>query len=79
MCIMNAGEHVDPVCGMRVDPSASKYKTIYKGKVYYFCSLYCLREFERKPEFYLREGPQGMPTEHSEHNWVKHQREKARD
>ncbi|MEM4827706.1 MAG: YHS domain-containing protein [Desulfurococcaceae archaeon] len=32
---------------MRVGPSNSKYKTIYKGKVYYFCSLHCLGEFEK--------------------------------
>ncbi|MEM1832476.1 MAG: YHS domain-containing protein [Desulfurococcaceae archaeon] len=41
---------------MRVGPSNSKYKTIYKGKVYYFCSLHCLGEFEKNPEFYLHEG-----------------------
>ncbi len=54
---------IDPVCGMEVDPGAAKYKTIYKGRVYYFCSHMCKVEFERRPEFYLEHGPQGMPTQ----------------
>lgn len=51
---------VDPVCGMEVDES-TPYKTMYKGKVYYFCSEGCLKAFRRDPEKYLREGPKGMP------------------
>ncbi|MEL9909039.1 MAG: YHS domain-containing protein [Desulfurococcus sp.] len=51
---------IDPVCGMAVDPGKAKYKTIYKGKVYYFCSKHCLDEFERNPEYYLTHGPRGM-------------------
>ncbi|MEM1696567.1 MAG: YHS domain-containing protein [Desulfurococcaceae archaeon] len=52
---MRSIEPIDPVCGVRVDPSASKYKTIYKGKIYYFCCIRCLREFEKNPEFYIRQ------------------------
>jgi YHS domain-containing protein len=52
---------VDPVCGMEVDPAKAKYKTLYKGKVYYFCSSMCKEEFEKRPEYYLQHGPQGMP------------------
>ncbi len=55
---------VDPVCGMEVDPAKAKYKTLYKGKVYYFCSPMCKEEFEKRPEFYLQHGPQGMPHHH---------------
>ncbi|ADV64416.1 YHS domain-containing protein [Desulfurococcus mucosus] len=54
-------EYVDPVCGMRVDPSKSKHKTLYKGRIYYFCSSRCKEEFERNPEYYLSHGPRGMP------------------
>ncbi|BDR91233.1 YHS domain-containing protein [Vulcanisaeta souniana] len=54
---------IDPVCGMEVDTS-TQYKTIYKGKVYYFCSPMCKRAFEANPEYYLTHGPQGMPHEH---------------
>ncbi|QXJ27976.1 hypothetical protein J5U23_00844 [Saccharolobus shibatae B12] len=54
---------IDPVCGMEVDEK-SQYKTMYKGKVYYFCSSYCLKEFQKNPEEYLRGGPKGMPHGH---------------
>lgn len=56
-------EYIDPVCGMVVD-SKTPFKTIYRGKLYYFCSKHCLEAFEKDPEFYLTHGPQGMP-----HNW----------
>ncbi|AFA39061.1 hypothetical protein Pogu_1034 [Pyrobaculum oguniense TE7] len=52
---------IDPVCGMHVDPTRARYKTLYKGKVYYFCSAVCKEEFEKRPDFYLQHGPQGMP------------------
>ncbi|MEM0020696.1 MAG: YHS domain-containing protein [Fervidicoccaceae archaeon] len=51
----------DPVCGMKVDTSKTKHKTIYKGRTYYFCSERCRKAFEEKPEYYLEHGPQGMP------------------
>jgi len=54
-------EEIDPVCGMLVDPRRAQYKTIYKGRVYYFCSKHCLEAFEENPELYLAQGPQGMP------------------
>ncbi len=57
----------DPVCGMDVDPEKTEYKSIYKGKVYYFCSSMCKREFEKNPEHYLRHGPTGMPGHHHHH------------
>ncbi|EHP69054.1 hypothetical protein MetMK1DRAFT_00018000 [Metallosphaera yellowstonensis MK1] len=51
---------MDPVCGMEVSET-SKFKTMYKGKVYYFCGPGCKREFEKDPEGYLKSGPKGMP------------------
>lgn len=51
----------DPVCGMEVDPSSAKYKSLYKGKVYYFCSSHCKEAFDKDPEYYLAHGPVGMP------------------
>ncbi|MBB5253549.1 YHS domain-containing protein [Sulfurisphaera ohwakuensis] len=57
---------IDPVCGMEVNES-SQYKTMYKGKIYYFCSSACKRAFEKDPEKYLREGPKGMPDEEGHH------------
>lgn len=61
---MNA---IDPVCGVSVDPQRAKYKAIYRGKVYYFYSKWCMEEFEKNPEYYLQSGPRGMPSKsHSE-------------
>ncbi|MCL4344721.1 MAG: YHS domain-containing protein [Nitrososphaerota archaeon] len=50
---------IDPVCGMEVDES-TQHKTLYKGKVYYFCTANCKTEFDRDPEGYLKSGPRGM-------------------
>ncbi len=55
---------VDPVCGMEVDTEKTPYKTLYKGKVFYFCSPQCKKAFEQNPEYYLEHGPQGMPEGH---------------
>jgi YHS domain-containing protein len=57
-------KEIDPVCGMEVNPSTAKYKTLYKGKAYYFCSPACKEAFEKNPEYYLKHGPQGMPHHH---------------
>ena len=59
-------KHIDPVCGMEVDHT-TPFKTIYKGKVYYFCSKMCLEEFKAKADYYLTHGPQGMPHSHGGH------------
>jgi len=54
---------VDVVCGMEVS-TGTRFKTVYKGKVYYFCSDACRRAFERNPDYYLEHGPTGrMPGE----------------
>ncbi len=42
----------DPVCGMRVHEEAAKAKTVYREKIYYFCSALCKHLFEREPEKY---------------------------
>lgn len=55
---------IDPVCGMQVNPTTAKYKTLYKGKMYHFCSHMCKEAFEKNPDFYLTHGPQGMPHSH---------------
>lgn len=55
-------EAVDPVCGMKVSTEKTPHKTVYKGRVYYFCSAHCRKAFEANPEFYLEKGPVGMPA-----------------
>ena len=44
----------DPVCGMKVDPKTATVKTVYAGKVYYFCSKGDKEKFDRDPEVYLK-------------------------
>ncbi len=35
----------DPVCGMRLDPEKTPFKTVFLGNQYYFDSEYCLSSF----------------------------------
>ena len=44
---------VDPVCGMRVDPQASKHHLDLAGAIYHFCSARCLDKFKADPDRYL--------------------------
>ena len=53
------GEHIDPVCGMTVEESDDAITFDYNGTKYYFCAPGCRRAFEKDPEKFLREGPQG--------------------
>ena len=46
----------DLVCGMEVEEKSAKYKTIYKGKYYYFCALGCKKAFEANPQKYISGG-----------------------
>ncbi len=43
----------DLVCNMDVDEKTAKWKTVYKGKTYYFCAPGCKSEFEENPEQYI--------------------------
>jgi len=38
----------DPVCKMQVDKRKAKFTIEYKRKTYYFCSLFCKKEFDEK-------------------------------
>jgi Cu+-exporting ATPase len=49
--------HIDPICGMTVDPATAAGKFEYEGKEYYFCSAHCLRKFSSSPQAYLNGGP----------------------
>lgn len=50
----------DPVCGMSLDPGKARYRSVYRGKIYYFCSYSCKKAFEENPEHYTLHGPTGM-------------------
>lgn len=56
---LGPGEHLDPVCGMTVQEGPGALTLDYQGTKYYFCSPGCRRAFEKDPEKFLREGPQG--------------------
>jgi Cu+-exporting ATPase len=49
---------IDPVCGMRVDPSAAKHRFSYKAQDHFFCSARCRGRFEAEPEKFLQPKPQ---------------------
>lgn len=48
-----AATHLDPVCGMKVDPKAG-YGKMYEGRLYRFCSRGCLDKFEAEPTRYAQ-------------------------
>ena len=50
-------EHIDPVCGMSVDPAEAAGSSVYQGQTYYFCHPGCLERFEAAPgEFVAGDG-----------------------
>lgn len=47
---------IDPVCGMSVEPNTARGgKTLYEGKVYYFCNPKCKIKFNENPKNYLQQ------------------------
>jgi Cu+-exporting ATPase len=50
-----AVEHVDPVCGMTVEPEAAAGTHVYRGKTYYFCNPSCLERFTAAPSDFVTE------------------------
>ncbi|MEL1264389.1 heavy metal translocating P-type ATPase [Pseudoxanthomonas putridarboris] len=56
-----AGEAIDPVCGMSVDPARTPYRAEHGGRAHHFCSAHCRDTFIADPEKYLRPEP-GVAT-----------------
>ena len=44
---------IDPICKMIVDEKTAKFKSIHKGKTYYFCAPGCKKTFDANPEKYI--------------------------
>jgi len=44
---------IDPVCGMEVTPPAEGHIE-YRAKHYYFCSIVCMKEFDKEPGKYIK-------------------------
>ena len=49
----SAVRHVDPVCGMKVDPARAAGSFDYGGRTYYFCNPKCLERFRERPQDYV--------------------------
>ena len=52
---------IDPVCGMIVSEE-SKYRLVYQGKTYLFCSEHCLHKFRDQPQQYVQQGVAATPA-----------------
>lgn len=58
-----AGSHLDPVCGMKVDPATASHHLEFAGENYYFCSKRCLEKFGIDPDKYLHPKKSGSTDE----------------
>jgi P-type Cu+ transporter len=45
---------IDPVCGMKVDPTRAAGRADHGGRTYYFCGARCRERFVAEPERYLK-------------------------
>lgn len=55
-------KHVDPVCGMTVDPAkAGNLKSEHDGKTYYFCNASCKESFDKDPHRYISKSKGAQP------------------
>jgi YHS domain-containing protein len=53
--------HIDPVCGMTVDPAARpELQLEHLGQTFYFCSKGCMLDFRDDPDKFLDPGFQPM-------------------
>ena len=50
----SSAQVIDPVCGMKVDPSTTQHHFEFKGQPFYFCSAGCLQKFTASPSRYLK-------------------------
>jgi Cu+-exporting ATPase len=47
-------QHIDPVCGMTVDPAKAAGTSEYKGRIIYFCNKRCKEKFDANPSQYIK-------------------------
>jgi len=48
---------IDPVCGMKVDPTKTDLVATHQGYSYHFCAEGCRKAFEANPKKYLERKP----------------------
>src|SRR6478609_6333179 len=51
--------HIDPICGMTVDPEHAAGALKHHGQTYYFCSDSCARTFTAEPDRYIQKSSPG--------------------
>lgn len=61
----------DPVCGMDVDPAATKHHHTLGDDDYYFCSKGCLEKFRADPDKYTKVAKSHGACCHHDHGQVK--------
>jgi xanthine dehydrogenase accessory factor len=49
-------EALDPICGMTVQVASARFRSVYEGRTYYFCSAGCLQKFEQNPAAHATAG-----------------------
>jgi Cu+-exporting ATPase len=54
-------EHVDPVCGMTVDPQSAAGQSEFDGKTIHFCSASCKRRFDETPRQFMGGADEAPP------------------
>jgi len=54
-------QHLDPVCGMVVDPASAAGSHQHRGKTYYFCNPSCLERFKAEPGKFLEDEKKSVP------------------
>jgi Cu+-exporting ATPase len=47
----------DPVCGMTIDPAATRHRVVYGGRPYFFCGTRCKERFVAEPTRFLASKP----------------------
>jgi YHS domain-containing protein len=50
---VDSSKVTDAVCKMKIDKRKAEFKSVYKGKTYYFCSANCKIKFYKNPEKYI--------------------------
>ncbi len=53
-------QFVDPVCGMRVNPTTAPVSTRYNGSNIYFCAAGCKARFEAAPQDFIASKRKGF-------------------
>ena len=50
----NTAQTIDPVCGMKVEPSKATVEIGYEGRKFFFCSENCRNKFKNNPDKYTK-------------------------